>query len=295
MRNGNPTTTPAYGTVRTAPPQAPVAHVTDAPPRTSSPATYGSAVPPSTPVATTWATSPPYTAAVPPAQPVAAWATPSYTTYPPTTGYVKVPTSDPSPPVAAVHPVVAFPPPELQPSPADRVSDLVSKFKEQGHALISTRRPWQELFHPPSFSRPANAGDVINRIRRNTAYFRANYIMVILGTLLMGLFYHPFSFFACAALVAAWFFLYFSRNGPLVVFGRTFDDGSVLLWLTVATVVSLLFTNVGWNVIGSLAVGVAVVGIHASFRSTDDLFLTEQEAAGGGLVNPTIAHVAQML
>lgn len=81
----------------------------------------------------------------------------------------------------------------------------------------------------------------------------------------------------------------------MTILGRTFDDGSVLLWLTVATVVALLFTNVGWNVIGSMTVGVAVVGVHAAFRSTDDLFLTEQEAAGGGLVNPTMAHFAQVL
>jgi hypothetical protein len=274
----NPTTTSSYGTIRAAPPPAPAVHVANAPPRSSSPPFYGAAVPPSSPA-------------------VAAWDNPSYTTYPATTGYIKVPIADPSPPLAAVRPAVApaTPAPELEPSPAVRISDLVSKFKEQGHALISARRPWQELFHPPSFSRPANAGDAINRIRRNTTYFRANYILTILGVLLIGLFYHPFSFFACAALVAAWFFLYFSRTGPLVILGRTIDDGSVLLWLTVATVVSLMFTSVGWNVIGSTAVGVAVVGVHAAFRSTDDLFLSEQEAAGGGLINPTMAHFAQIL
>ncbi|KAJ3699988.1 hypothetical protein LUZ61_003693 [Rhynchospora tenuis] len=276
MRSANPTTNSSYGTIRAAPPPAPAVHIADPPLRSSAPPpSYGATMPPST-------------------QATATWATPSYTTYAPTTGYVKVPTTDPSPPVATVRPAVvaATPPPELQPSPAVRISDLVSKFKEQGHALISARRPWQELFHPPAFSRPINIGDAINRIRRNATYFRANYILVIVGVLLLGLFYHPFSFFACAALAASWFFLYFSRTGPLVILGRTIDDGSVLLWLTVATVVSLLFTNVGWNVIGSMAVGVAVVGVHAAFRSTDDLFLTEQEAAGSGLVNPNVAQFA---
>jgi PRA1 family protein 1 len=270
--------TSSYGTMRATPPSTPVAHVADAPQRLASPAPYSAAVPPSTPNVT-------------------AWANQSYTTYPPTTGYMKVPTVDPSPPVATVRPAVAAatPVPELEPSPAVRISDLVSRFKDQGNAIISARRPWQELFHPSSFSRPANVGDAINRIRRNGTYFRANYILTILGVLLIGLFYHPFSFFACAALVAAWFFLYFSRTAPLTILGRTIDDGSVMLWLTVATVVALLFTNVGWNVIGSMTVGVAVVGVHAAFRSTDDLFLTEQEATGGGLVNPTMAHFAQVL
>lgn len=275
----NPTTTissSSYGTIRSPPP--PSAPSPAVPPRSSSPA-YVPAVPPSTPAT------------------VPAWGAPSYTTYPPTaTGYSKVPTADsPPPPVPSV--AAGSPVPQLQPqpSPATRISDLVSTFKDQGHALISARRPWQELFHPPSFSRPANIGDAITRIRRNVAYFRANYILTILGVLLVGLFYHPFSFFACAALATAWFFLYFSRTAPLTILGRTFDDGSVLLWLTVATVVSLLFTNVGWNVIGSMTVGVALVGIHAAFRSTDDLFLTEQEAAGGGLLNPAMAQFAQVL
>jgi PRA1 family protein 1 len=272
-------TTTSYGTIRAAPPSTPVVHVADATQRSASPTSYGAVMPPSTPN-------------------VATWATPSYTTYASTAGYMKVPTVDPSPPLAAVRPAVAAatPVPELELSPAVRISDLVSRFKEQGNALISARRPWQELFHPPSFSRPANIGDAINRIRRNVTYFRANYIMTILGVLLIGLFYHPFSFFACAALAAAWFFLYFSRTAPLTILGRTIDDESVLLWLTVATVVALMFTNVGWNVIGSMTVGVAVVGVHAAFRSTDDLFLTEQEATtGGGLVNPTMAHFAQVL
>ncbi|KAJ4817343.1 PRA1 family protein [Rhynchospora pubera] len=269
MRSANPTTTSSYGTIRSAPPPSPAVHIADPPLRSSAPPSYGATMPPSfTPAGATWAT-------------------PSYTTYAPTAGYIKVPTTDPSQHVAVP---AAIPPPELQPSSAVRISDVVSKFKEQGHALFSARRPWQELFHPPSFSRPINIGDAINRIRRNATYFRANYILVILGVLLLGLFYHPFSFFACAALAASWFFLYFSRTGPLVILGRTIDDGSVLLWLTVATVVSLLFTNVGWNVIGSMAVGVAVVGVHAGFRSTDDLFLTEQEAAGSGLVNPNVAQ-----
>ncbi|KAF3322900.1 PRA1 family protein B1 [Carex littledalei] len=255
MRNvtPNPTTTASYGTIRAAPPPAPAVYVANAPPPSSSPPFYGAAVPPSSPA-------------------VAAWDTYSYTTYPATTSYIKVATADPSPSLAAVRPAVATgtPAPELEPSPVVRISDLVSKFKEQGHALISARRPWQELFHPPSFSRPANIGDAINRIRRNATYFPCKL--------------HPDNPW-CSS----------DRTAPLVILGRTIDDGSVLMWLTVATVVSLMFTSVGWNVIGSTAVGVAVVGVHAAFRSTDDLFLSEQEAAGGGLINPTMAQFAQVL
>ncbi|VAI36519.1 unnamed protein product [Triticum turgidum subsp. durum] len=95
-------------------------------------------------------------------------------------------------------------------------------------------------------------------MRRNTAYFRANYALAVLAVVAASLLWHPGTLFALLALCAAWFFLYFARPAegaqPLRVFGTEFDDGTVL------------------------------VGAHAALRSTDDLFLTEQEAAGNGLV-----------
>ncbi|KAJ3673327.1 hypothetical protein LUZ60_006701 [Juncus effusus] len=267
-----------YGTIRASAPPSPAPAMVDPLPR-ASPPSYA-------PSYTTYASS----AAMPP----------SYTTYAASSanpkGYIKVPTSDPSTQYTVqVNSAPPQPVPELQPSPAMRVSDLFTNLKEQGNALIAARRPWQELLHPPSFSRPANAGTAITRIGRNTTYFRANYIITMLSVLLVSLLYHPFSFFACGALFAAWFFLYFSRTGPLTILGKTFDDGSVLMTLGLITIFALLFTNVGWSVIGSLVVGAAVVGVHAAFRSTDDLFISEQEATGGGLVNQVTAPFVRMV
>ncbi|OAY42084.1 PRA1 family protein E [Manihot esculenta] len=171
--------------------------------------------------------------------------------------------------------------------PPETVTSLtfISRATTATQNVIATRRPWTELLNRSSFSLPYSYGDAISRIKYNANYFRVNYAMVFLFILFAGLLWHPVSMIVFIIIFIAWFVLYFSREGPVVLFNRSFDDRVVLLALGLVTVVALAFTHVGLNVLVSLIVGVVVVGVHAAFRNTEDLFLDEESAFEGGLLS----------
>ncbi|KAI3828663.1 hypothetical protein L1987_02771 [Smallanthus sonchifolius] len=172
------------------------------------------------------------------------------------------------------------------PSPTSP-STLFARARLHTENFVAKRRPWRDFFDYSALSRPISYEDAMARIRQNLNYFRVNYSMVMLILIFLGLIYHPISMIVFLIVFVAWFFLYFFRDArsPIMVFNRVIDDRVVLISLSLLTIFALAFTSVGVNVLVSLIIVVAVVGLHSAFRSPDDLFLDEQEAAEGGLLS----------
>ncbi|KAG4916145.1 PRA1 family protein F2 [Glycine soja] len=168
------------------------------------------------------------------------------------------------------------------PSSSNSTNYFLTRAATSTRSSFATRRPWEEVFALYSFTRPYSIGEATMRVRRNLDNFRVNYFMMVLFVLFLSLLWHPVSIIVYLVALVAWFFLYFFRDEPVVVFGNVVDDRVVAVVLTAATVLGLVLSGVWVNVVGSGIVGVGVVVLHAAFRSTEDLYVDEHD---GGLLS----------
>lgn len=162
--------------------------------------------------------------------------------------------------------------------------EYISRTKDRLKSGIADRRPWTEMFNIRSIRLPSSFSHSLSRARTNFIYFRANYTIAMLLVLFLSLLWHPISLIVFIIIMAAWLFLYFLRDKPLAVFGRTVDDRLVLIVMAVLTVMLLLLTHATINILAALLVGSALVLAHASVRKTDNLFMDEETAGTRGLM-----------
>jgi hypothetical protein len=73
------------------------------------------------------------------------------------------------------------------------------------------------LSHTPLTPPPPQA---TARLRKNAAYFRTNYLIVLLSSIAVGFLMHPSSLFMLGGLVVGWIYVFALRTGPLVINGR---------------------------------------------------------------------------
>ncbi|XP_062024585.1 PRA1 family protein F2-like [Rosa rugosa] len=156
--------------------------------------------------------------------------------------------------------------------------EYVSRAKDRIKAGLGSRRPWKVMFDFRSLNFAHGFGDALTRLRYNAAYFRMNYAIIVLLILFLSLLWHPISLIVLIIMLAAWLFLYFLRDEPLALFGRTVDDRIVLIVLGVVTIVLLFLTSATTNILVALLVAVVVVAVHATLRKTEDLHVDEENA-----------------
>ncbi|XP_040379751.1 PRA1 family protein F3-like isoform X2 [Oryza brachyantha] len=154
---------------------------------------------------------------------------------------------------------------------------FISRAKARGASALAERRPWREVADPRAASVPRGFRDAYLRARANLSHFSMNYAIVVLVVVFVSLLWHPVSLIVFLACMVAWLFLYFLRDEPLALFGRTVGEGAVLAVLSVLTLALLLLTGATANILTSLLVGLLLVLLHAVFHRPAD---TIDEEAG---------------
>lgn len=221
-----------------------------------------------------------------------------------------------SPPSFSPQPPLAFlplPPPQLcngqrrgnmgtygtiptEPVPLPNLH-YTSRARERIAAGLGTQRPWMEMIQPQDLSFPPSFMQLINRIKNNAEYFRANYILIILFILFLSLLWQPISLVVFIISFLAWLYLYFLHDEPWVVRGSIVDDRMVMVVLMLITVALLLITDATKNIIISMFVGVMIVFAHGALKGSEDVFSLDEEGisergGGRGVIRMPLKHAA---
>lgn len=156
-----------------------------------------------------------------------------------------------------------------------------SRLREYTQSTFAQRKPWTEVLEWGTFARPADISEASARLRKNAAYFRVNYAMVLLGSVALSFLMHPASLFVLAALMVGWVYVFALRAGPLVVNGRELSEREKLLAMSGLSFVVIFFlTNVASVAFSALMFGAGLVAAHGAMRVPDDLFIDDQSNQG---------------
>lgn len=160
-----------------------------------------------------------------------------------------------------------------------------------------------------------------SRIRKNVTYFKVNYIVIMLLTLVLTFLANPSSLLVVAALMGGWAYVFVLRTAPLVIAGRTLSDREKLMAMAGVSVITVFFLtrcavvsggprhlgvaappltltprpspglqlqptasvplSVGTVLFSALSISCCVIALHGATRVPDDLFLEEQEVRRG--------------
>ncbi|KAK7391745.1 hypothetical protein VNO78_20166 [Psophocarpus tetragonolobus] len=161
-------------------------------------------------------------------------------------------------------------------------AEMAGKIKEASESVVSTRRPWRVFLDVSGMNLPRSISEGSRRVAQNLTYFLLNYGLVLLVVFLLTLLRHPLSLFLFILLLAAWYFLYFSRD----------DLPLALIPLALLTLLALFATAAWLNLLLSAAIASVLVFFHSALRRTDDLVADDQENPYGPMLSHSPAPAA---
>ena len=81
----------------------------------------------------------------------------------------------------------------------------------------------------------------LTRIKKNSAYFRVNYLLVMLATCAATFALHPTALIVLGLVLAGWIWALFIRTTPIVISGRTLSDRETMLGLSAISFITIFF------------------------------------------------------
>lgn len=166
------------------------------------------------------------------------------------------------------------------------LSLVATRLREYAAGLLQQRKPWGEVLDRGSFSKPTNLAEAASRLRKNAAYFRINYLVVILLTVAATFLTHPSSLVVLGGLAASWVYVFALRSSPLVISGRELSERETLLGMSgISFVVVFVLTSVASVLFSALTLASGIIALHGATRVPDDLFLDEGQPGAQSLLS----------
>ena len=81
----------------------------------------------------------------------------------------------------------------------------------------------------------------LTRVKKNSAYFRVNYLLVMLGTCAATFALHPTALIVLGVLLAGWVWCLFVKTAPIVIGGRSLSDRETLIGMSAISFITIFF------------------------------------------------------
>ncbi|CAD7695383.1 unnamed protein product [Ostreobium quekettii] len=165
--------------------------------------------------------------------------------------------------------------PSVQPAV---VLSFAGRLKEYAAGVVRQGKPWSEVVDRTAFSRPQNLAEATSRLKKNVAYFRINYLIIVIMAITVCMLMNPGSLMVLCTLLVAWIYVFVIRTTPLVIANQPLSDEMKLMGMAVISFIVIFFlTSVGAVVFGALSIGFCLIALHGATRVPDDLFLDDTE------------------